>query len=482
MEWARGQHEFAQLKGEYNASLKDTTGAYSLGIGLGQTENEIEDEALYDMDEAQLAHLGLDDDEPSDSPVKGPPKPRPPPKLPPPLPESQPPPLPPPNANGPAWNHPPPPPGNWPGPPPMPIHPPSLPQFKAKIMTPRDVQFILNQQMKQMRNTDPFSDDYYYHVYVQKRSRPGAPHGAHHPLPLPSWKLLPTRNADPRDQEIATRIRQWETERKVLGHFQKSSIYRPRALLNLKGDDVEGDDDEEKTSDIVFSTRSWSKRLMIEEGMQCLLSLQDARHILDARGINPQQFHQESNSTDPTLIELKRKTALLLVRLAGVLGVDVDDNGVASCVKENLNAVLSVLKGKRLAYRALPLLHPSARYTLLPMLIEHMMDTSSSDAEDEAVDERLSQTLVVTIMYHPPLPSPAVLAECVEVALRGKTTETLSTVLHNRPRAEVLQALLQKGGAVCLSPEADPNVRSRWTMWQTKFVELASAIKAAAGN
>lgn len=40
-------------------------------------------------------------------------------------------------------------------------------QIQAKIMTPRDIQFVINQQTKQLRTSDPFSDDYYYYNYAQ---------------------------------------------------------------------------------------------------------------------------------------------------------------------------------------------------------------------------------------------------------------------------------------------------------------------------
>ena len=216
LEWARGQHEYAQLQQEYQLNRKSTksmtfSAGHGLGLGIGlsgqyREEPDDESKSAFDMDETQMAQLGLDDDDgsvtggsPARSPVR--PKatgPRPPPKLPPPLPQSQPPPPMPPRGwphappppqphvmgNGPTWQHQqptgrplpnaamPPPSGPWGGQsgqqPPLPAGPPPPSQhFKAKLMTSRDFHFVLNQQMKQLRCSDPFSDDYYYHNFIQ---------------------------------------------------------------------------------------------------------------------------------------------------------------------------------------------------------------------------------------------------------------------------------------------------------------------------
>lgn len=475
---------------------------------------------------------------------------------------------PPPFMHGQYPNMPPPPPHGMPYPPPPPpfyMGGPPPPQFgrggpmpgpSFKMMTPRDVNFVVQQQMKQIRTSDPFSDDYYFHNYTQKRTRGGAPSagpapGARPGLPLPSWKLEHVKSFDPRDAQRENKSRTWEQEYHVLGRNTKSSLYRPKQMLNLGGsssnaatsggDDTEpeqaasatgesssgaeADDDKSKeeraptpppssseqhvlrmsedaSRNSVFANDTWHRRQQIDRGMQCLLSLQDARHILDARGVNVQQFHSMGEQEmDPALAELRARTTALLLELAGLLGVTVTSNeqseqpgGVMSCDVAQLFTMLDTSKGRKLVSRSLPLLHPSARFVLLPLVVEHMLGArtvsrlSNANALADESDDRLCQALVLIILYHPPAPSAELLAECLQRALAGHDVQTLAVVLHNRARAEALQALLQRGGAAVqqLSSEGEGEsdrylaVKGRWEHSQGLFVSLATAIKQSA--
>lgn len=277
----------------------------------------------------------------------------------------------------------------------------------------------------------------------------------------------------------------------MLGRNDKSSLYRPRELLKLPEVEttdegglllLEGDtsteDETNKTTTRVFSNASWQKRIEIEKGIQCLLSLQDARHILDARNINIQQFHQQDeDSMGPALAELRRKTASLLRQLADIVGVEVVDADSLTVNTATFARIYSSLKGKTLLCRVLPLLHPSARFVLLPELTRAFYGKTEtkneSSREIEELDQKLAKTLVVVLMYHSATPSPEVFIQCAEAALGHQTQESLTNILHDRPRAEALQALLQKGGMVCQSQET----LDQWTKWQNRFVQLAVAIQ-----
>ncbi|KAJ0399530.1 hypothetical protein ATCC90586_001570 [Pythium insidiosum] len=385
---------------------------------------------------------------------------------------------------------------------------PVAPRFR--MMTPRDIQFVAQQQMKFVRCSDPFSDDYYFHNFVQKRTRAPSPSPAPSAipgrgLPLPSWKLEHVKSVDPRDQSRAAKSREWETENHVLGRNNQRSLYRPRQLLNLSegdGDSDESNKDEAvpeaaestaeaptmvvKTKEAVFSTPLWTKRHEIDRGLQCLLSLQDARHLLDARGINVQQFHaMDPSQMDPALATLREKTTRLLLELASSLGVVVAQDPTthaATCDLEQLHRMLSLPKGKRLVSRALPLLHPSARFTLLPHLIDAVLSAAAvrqlatlprDQAEEE---ERLCQALVLMLLYHPPAPSASVLADSLSRVMTDHDLATLRVLLYNRSRAEALQALLQRGGSAVGGDVSDA-VRQQWHQAQEKFVALATAIK-----
>ncbi|KAF4027844.1 hypothetical protein GN244_ATG20516 [Phytophthora infestans] len=434
------------------------------------------------------------------------------------------------------------------------MHPPAF-----KMMTPRDVNFVMQQQMKWLRSSDPFSDDYYFHNYVQKRTRTGVP--GRSSVPLPSWKLQHVKSVDPRDVQREVKSRNWESEYNVLGRNAKSSLYRPKQLLNLAGTDEAASppsssptnaDDPERTPssgeedaasaaaessseaasakhvrgsspgaqavaaeaqsakvlrmsndasrNSVFANDTWQLRLQLDRGMQCLLSLQDARHLLDARDINVQQFHSmNEDEMDPALAELRSRTTSLLLELAALLGVNVTQGdeadasrGVMSCDVQQLQKMLTPTKGKVLVSRALPLLHPSARFVLLPHLVDHLLsgrtDAGRQTNVNDAGDDRLCQTLVLMLLYVPPAPPAELLTECLQRALNGHNVQSLSAVLHNRARAEALQALLQRGGSAVqqltqtdgADAEHAKSVKQQWEHHQSVFVQLATAIKQAA--
>ncbi|OQR82642.1 hypothetical protein ACHHYP_15724 [Achlya hypogyna] len=535
LEWARSQQEFAMLREEYSKKVATEAPVFGFGnAGLGisnapstspaylySEDDEDADDGM--MQDLSIKTLGLVEDEETASPATSPP----------PLPVKTPPPpgwappqgMPPPQAIQPppqAMQPPPhgmqPPPGWRPehGPPPGMMPPPHMmppgmmppphmvpphmmmrPPFPPphvllqervfQVMTPRDIHFVVQQELKQIRSSDPFSDDYYFHNYMVKRDRarqqalPGQP-----PLPLPSWKLEHVKSFDPRDASRFNKSRTWESENHVLGRTAKTSLYRPRELLNLhKTADTETPKDvtavevltreDEALAGSVFRNDTWAKRQRIDAGIVHLLALQDARHLLDARRINVQQFHQmDPAQMDPALLELRERTTRLLLDLAGVLGVPP---GAPHCDRSTLEAVLAVAKGKKLVCRALPLLHPAARFVLFPHLVEYMLAQTQriADGSDEA-DDRLAQTLVVTMMYHS-VPAD-VLTTALALALDRQSLSSLSLVLHHRARAELLQALLQKGGTTCATAPED--VKATWMKYQDRFVDLASQIKEAA--
>uniref|UniRef100_H3H4G6 mRNA decay factor PAT1 domain-containing protein n=1 Tax=Phytophthora ramorum TaxID=164328 RepID=H3H4G6_PHYRM len=636
LKWARGQQEFSRLEEKFHGSEKPTTAAAGSGRAPPPGLSLEQDSELDESQVPGLRGLGLDDDDsvvnamapPSKQP---PPLPQAPPVPAPPMPptqNAQPPnawgappmappnqqqmqqphqymPSPPPHMQGqpphPMYmqGHPMPPQGMYPrgpppppqfygrGPPPpmrppfpgppgafarngMPHPPPQMHPPAFKMMTPRDVNFVMQQQMKWLRSSDPFSDDYYFHNYMQKRTRAGVP--GRPSVPLPSWKLQHVKSVDPRDVQREVKSRNWESEYHVLGRNTKSSLYRPKQLLNLAGDETSsppassptnaadpertpssgGEGDEEVTAaasataessseaasskhvrgsspgaqavaaeaqaakvlrmsddvsrNSVFANDTWKIRLQLDRGMQCLLSLQDARHLLDARGINVQQFHSmNEGEMDPSLVELRLRTTSLLLELADLLGVNVTQpaeaesengaaasRGVMSCDVQQLQRMLTATKGKMLVSRALPLLHPSARFVLLPHLVDHLLSGRAEGGRqldvNDAGDDRLCQTLVLMLLYVPPAPPAELLTECLQRALNGHDVQSLSIVLHNRARAEALQGLLQRGGSAVqqltetegVNAEHATSVKQQWEHHQGVFVQLATAIKQTA--
>lgn len=381
--------------------------------------------------------------------------------------------------------------GLYPPPPPPPAMSSLPPSFK--FMTSRDLQFVMQQQMKQIRSSDPFSDDYYYHNYHQKRMRGPSESNSNimgRALPLPSWKLEHVQAVSVQDATRAAKSREWESEHQVLGRNNQRSLYRPKQSLMLSKDEEKTSEDEQKeqmvikTQQEVFTSDLWRQREEIDRGFQCLLSLQDARHLLDARGINVQQFHSTAVETmDTALRELRTRTTSLLLELAALLGVrSKEEEGKGEtqmeCNVSQLVRMLSVTKGKRLVSRAMPLLHPSARFMLLPYLVECVLSAPQGQASThDEEDERLCQTIVLLLLYHPPAPSAELLTQCLQRAMQGHDQASLRVLLYNRGRAEALQALLQRGGS--MTNVMDARIQQEWNQQQERFVVLATAIKQA---
>jgi hypothetical protein len=211
--------------------------------------------------------------------------------------------------------------------------------------------------------------------------------------------------------------------------------------------------------------------------------------------------------------------------------------------------ILSSQKGKFLLSRALPLLHPSARFLLIPKVIHflfrpeknkqiqiqmqhyhhlfssnnsssnrsssnnttfHIKEEEEEEEEKKKADEKLCQAIVLILLYHPPCPSGEILTNCLEKALEKQTMETLRIILHNRPRAEVLQALLQKGAQIMNTNNnsrmkntnedttesgggggggtgssgsgISMEIQNKWTHYQEFFVKIATAIKQTSHN
>ena len=159
LEWARGQHAYTQLQGASKSSINDDDDSMDLkGLGLAWKEEEDHMVNTLGLDTTSTTRTVEKKAHAVPSPST-PPLPRQPP-----MPNAWPRPkmapvptrgqggnmLP----NGGALNT---------------IKPPPPPPISSKWMTVRDIQFVMQQQLKQLRSSDPFSDDYYFHNLMHVR-------------------------------------------------------------------------------------------------------------------------------------------------------------------------------------------------------------------------------------------------------------------------------------------------------------------------
>lgn len=398
-------------------------------------------------------------------------------------------------------------------------------QKKYKFMTSRDVNFVVQQQLKQIRMSDPYSDDYYFHNYTQKRlqnarmnASSGLPppmdpsqlqkpsqdtssdpppavlqrNGASPLIPLPSWQLKHVLTVNTQERQRAKKTRTWENENQVLGRNTKSSLYRPKEMLTCQSTRTHKDDADPSADTrtmLALSSEDWVKRRQISRGFECLLSLEDARHILDARHIDVQQFHVlDDSQLDPALVHLRSKTTALLLELANILGVTANDivrvdgstECVVQCVASQLFRIMSVRNGKQLLSRALPLLHPSARSLLLPHVMEYLFSPELVDriTANNALsgDERVCETLVILFLYHPSTSTGPMITRALERMLTDHTLQSFKSILLNRPRALLLHKILQRGNSEAMRKSMSESMKKRWSEAEKVFVRFASEL------
>jgi len=252
-----------------------------------------------------------------------------------------------------------------------------------------------------------------------------------------------------------------------------------------------------------------------------LLQLQDAKHLLIARQIDPATFYSgaaDNPDEDVNLKKLRAKTAKLIISLAALLGARVNSdksaNGMFTVDYGAVSRIISSRKGTRLMVRSLGLLPPSARIAVIPALCVQLLGNKApknllEPSDDMEMRARLMGSVSHFFHIHaspatgPNMASklpPKVLVQCLKESLSSYVIDSstspiqldvmaFSDVLKRRPQAELFQALLQ-AGAVTFSSDSS-NAKSKdsssveewqaeWNKWQQVFVDLATQVASAA--
>lgn len=405
----------------------------------------------------------------------------------------------------------------------------------GELMNPRDVQYVISQQLRQLHTagSDPLSDDYYYQHWL-RRQRAKAMSSGHAtpsaPLPLPVWKRESSGGDSAqkilqheREKTQAQASQKWEKKHNVLGHCAKSHVSRPKQLLSIpKADPGAGDGgDEDANADdgdnsnpegkwselgsprhaqstgaaiVPFKNSLWYTRLAVEKLARTTLALQDVLRLLEVQSHQPVagEMHQQRIKLQRQLIS---GLGLKVVHAVGQgSGTEVAESNelhpqqhkIQSVDHVKLSAVLQLPKGARLVAQILLQLPAMVQHALIIDLVVHILSQEPLPVEappEAAVQPpavQLSNVLLVCLKSPNPaakLPL-ALLAGCLNGALAKQTNESLGKILHNKSCAQVLQAVLEVGTTASTAAkenDVSKTVSDEWAAARAKFVEMATA-------
>ncbi|KAJ6802120.1 protein PAT1-like protein 1-like [Iris pallida] len=217
---------------------------------------------------------------------------------------------------------------------------PGWPQFRAKYMSPEEIDSILRIQHAATHSNDPYIDDYYHQACLAKKLRSSNLSMRH--------LFCPTLIRDPTSRNRANSEPHAYLNVDALGRIPFSSIKRPRPLLEV---DLPSD-----SADEILNLKSSVKpleqepmlaaRVIIEDGLCLLIDVDDIDRLLQ---FNPPQ--------DGSLLRQRRQD--LLERLASSLQL-VDPLCLGISPKDDLVFLRSVSlpKGRKLLARFFSLIYP----------------------------------------------------------------------------------------------------------------------------
>lgn len=337
-----------------------------------------------------------------------------------------------------------------------------------KRMRWRDVDFVVRQQMKALRNLS-YDDDYYFHALCEKRNAAaGLNNLSRFSGARGTGQIRPSLWAEKTEE----RCKAWADTKKTLGYTAKTNLRAPRQLINLssikssssaKTDEVENivDPDEAVgTKDIHESYRAlqqpkWRALASIESGISACLKLE-----AEVRRMQAYVQDREGNRNNRSSKTSKQKMKILRSDLADVWCLQWKPNKNRSTLVSEREEewkglkLLKTLKGKKLLVRTLQpdILNRQQRNALLAMSAQYLVHfvystgVDDRDAEEsEKLNEKVTQTLVDTFAL--PSVSLSCLTKCLSLLTQSQTLEMIPYLLQFKASADVVRVLLVQGEA-----------------------------------
>jgi hypothetical protein len=375
---------------------------------------------------------------------------------------------------GPAWQQPQQPQLQRPQPPPpmRPVfcnpHPnaPPIPAnaLESRLMKSRDISYIVHSILKPILTMGISEYDYDIQLlYRQSGGRPAGPllfRGSvnnNNNAAVVQDGNAPTNTNTPLyqviQQEMVSReqkAKEWSTKNAALGHFQKASIARPRALIASSVAMTSADNPAK--SEQKQRARLWKARIYCDQAHQAYQQVVDIWAKAAPGSVPP--------SVQAPLIRLLK--CLGIAVQVQVIAKEAARNGgggtAAAAADEGdfkvdplvLELFLKLSKGRVLLARIIEqaLLPPSAVQAMLPSTLDILYKTPPAAAQGggDLTDERCFRALAVVIQTLPALSGDSLL-QCAQV-VKTNSEVALSTTC----RMECLHALLQRGSVMASGP------------------------------
>jgi len=343
--------------------------------------------------------------------------------------------------------------------------PVSTAQIASSLMPQRDVQYVLNVQMRSLYMKDPFTDDYYFHNFSDRKIRS---EGGETKIPLPVWhkkKMKAQRMEKEVRREHEERSKKWESEQGVLGHTSKSDSSKPRALLAVpvlkkkqKGDESNEDH---------LRRQIWMARTSIGKGFDAFLKLQELQRLVrcettteNGRALLMNKVRKNINHLEKTMgivkTEVVKEKAAPAEDEEKELPEEENDEPEMKVTVDNeaLKALLMLPKGQELLARSIEsgLLPHSSATLILPRILKILLvkkrpsDISKVNIEKE--ERMLKSFSNGLIKIAQPQIKLNTLKLCLKMVLEAEREEgvELKDVLSAKARAEVMLACVSRGG------------------------------------
>lgn len=357
-------------------------------------------------------------------------------------------------------------------------------------MTPRDLCYVLHSMMRPILSyasiLDAYNADYYRWSFEDRNSHNllylGRPVlGMQSNLPKPVWKETKVKAQELEESmrdKLEKRAENWTKEKQALGRVVKINVKRPKALLSTTtlSTSVDGKQDDgllENSDEDRQRFFLWAARLAIDKGFQAYLNLVELRRLLQSR-------------PDDALMEEEDRRKILLVdveqnvnKLQATFGIMRLENDSIDCDHKLLSRTLTLSKGRVLLARVIDegfLPHASA-CRVLPSAIKvafEFASTANLEGVPPAGEDRLFRSLLGLVKTARPSVDAQNLLACLNSAtdadnvLSLKSRTMKSVLASKRTLMELLHAIFERGGAVCVGT----NYEVEWKEKESKFLSI----------
>lgn len=302
-----------------------------------------------------------------------------------------------------------------------------LPRKRFKRMNFKEIADVIRVSLMRMQTKNPMDDDFYYQVYSARKGEP--------------WKGVGFPGENVSGLAKANNYRYEDGTPKLpegtLGKIASSSVRKPKKLVDLTPEESE---QAEKEKGSMFA--SFSLQYLIEEGIRCLMRIEDIDGLL----------MDEEDESD--LVEQKKRLTLNLLEH---MGVSTSESRSFS-PDHLLYKFAQIPKGRVLVLRSLLLLPYPLAYEALCVILGNIhlfchpvrlnqLDSKASDA----ICEVFSKT------------SPDRITVCMERYFITQTNlKLMKEIMRSKTGAKLCDLFFRAGHSLRQNPSTPPELIAAW--------------------